>query len=540
MKPILSVLFFIVSVPVFLFAQPPSVKWQKVYGGSGADGVSIAIRTASGGYLLGGNSESNMSGDKTQNSAGSNDYWIVLTDAAGNKLWDKTLGSSGQDNLTGLAETPGGFIISGFSDGGISGDKTQLNKDTSATVYKDDLWIIKVDKSGNKLWDKTYGGRLSDGGGQLLQLPDGSFIVAATSNSGIGGDKTTPNKSIANPFLEDYWIFKIDSNGNKLLDITIGGDSMDRLVGIKKTLDNGYIIYGHSNSAIGADKSSGNWGQFDYWIVKTDLNFVKQWDKTYGGVFDESLSDVLITSDSGYVLIGNSASTISGDKTIANKSAGNNYNYWILKLDKNGSIKWQKVLGGSVAEYANGGIVVKDDGVIISGYSYSGVSGDKTVPPYGTSTGTADGWLVKLDKAGNKLWDYAVGGNKSDYLNSILSLTDSSITLAATSASDISGNKSLAAKGGTDFWLVNMGVPTYIKDLYAAAATKLAYTYAEDGRVYLVLYSAGAARYKLYDNLGRIVDDGSVEGRKQFVQPSGMYYLLIEQADKQQVLKIAF
>ena len=102
--------------------------------------------------LLAGYSESNASGEKSANSKGSYDYWIIKIDANGNKLWDKTIGGGKNDYLRAITKTDdGAFLLTGYSDSNGTGDKTQPSQGGT------DYWVVKIDANGNKLWDKTFG-----------------------------------------------------------------------------------------------------------------------------------------------------------------------------------------------------------------------------------------------------------------------------------------------------------------------------------------------------------------------------------------------
>ncbi|MBK8415239.1 MAG: hypothetical protein IPL22_12570 [Bacteroidetes bacterium] len=119
------------------------------------------VRTSDGGYLLGGQTFSGLSGDKTEPNwdptLASNDYWIVKTDASGNKQWDKRFGGTSFDILNSVNQTPdGGYLLAGSSFSGISGDKTQVNQGAW------DYWLVKTNASGVKQWDRRFGGLEDD------------------------------------------------------------------------------------------------------------------------------------------------------------------------------------------------------------------------------------------------------------------------------------------------------------------------------------------------------------------------------------------
>jgi hypothetical protein len=127
-------------VPYYATAQTaPMKQWDKTFGGSTWDQLRSAEQTSDGGYILGGESSSLLSGDKTQASQGLDDYWVVKVDANGSKQWDKTFGGSSGDALNSLQQTrDGGFMLAGHSTSSLSGDKTQLGQGGY------DYWLVKL------------------------------------------------------------------------------------------------------------------------------------------------------------------------------------------------------------------------------------------------------------------------------------------------------------------------------------------------------------------------------------------------------------
>jgi hypothetical protein len=137
------------------FAQ--EIEWQNTIGGSLTDHLSSIQQTSDGGFILGGQSTSDISGDKTENSLGGIDYWIVKTDAVGNIQWQNTIGGNLDDALRSVQQTTdGGYIIGGTSNSNISGDKTENSNGD------DDYWIVKTDSIGNIQWQNTIGGSNDD------------------------------------------------------------------------------------------------------------------------------------------------------------------------------------------------------------------------------------------------------------------------------------------------------------------------------------------------------------------------------------------
>jgi hypothetical protein len=303
-------------------------QWVRTIGGNDDDVLYSLQQTNDGGYILGGWSQSNKGFDKSENSKGGDDYWIVKLDAAGNRQWDKTLGGSGGDSFRHLQQTgDGGFILVGLSDSDAGFDKSENKKGET------DGWIVKLDASGNKVWDKTFGGSNSDVFWSVQQTMDSGYIVGGFSNSNASGDKSENAKNI--PWI-DYWIVKLDASGTKEWDKTIGGNYDDFLRAIQQTTDGGYIVGGHSTSDSGFDKSENRRGLIwysDYWVVKLDTSGNKQWDKTFGGNADDEMNFVQQTNDRSYILGGSSESSSGIDKSERSKGEAD---YWIIKLSSDG------------------------------------------------------------------------------------------------------------------------------------------------------------------------------------------------------------
>ena len=340
-------------------------QWDLSYGGRYHDRLITMQKTADGGYILGGYSVSPVSADKTQPSHGDNDYWVVKVDANGTKQWDKTFGTRSDDLLSSLQQTrDGGYILAGASDSNIDGDKTQPSQGST------DYWIIKLDANGDKEWDKTFGGVLWDNSPYVQQTADGSYILGGTSGSSVSGDKTQPARGFSN-----YWVIKLDATGSKQWDKTYGGNNNDKLKSLLLTRDGGYLLAGDSDSGIRGDKTQASRGKIDYWVVKVDANGAKEWDKTVGGNNDDKLNSVQQTVDGGYILAGDSDSGIGGDKIQASQGGTD---YWVVKLDATGRKQWDGTYGGSKDEVWANVRQTQDESYILTGSSISGISGDKT------------------------------------------------------------------------------------------------------------------------------------------------------------------
>jgi hypothetical protein len=304
-----------------------SIEWQNTIGGGKYDYLVSLCQTTDGGYILGGASTSGISGDKTEarmGPIGTYDYWVVKLNGSGAIEWQNTIGGSSNDWMRSIKQTSdGGYILGGYSDSGISGDKTEA---LIGATYYGDYWIVKINSSGAIEWQNTIGGSDDDLLFTLQQTIDGGYILGGYSLSGISGDKTETSWG-----GNDYWVVKLNSSGTIEWQNTIGGSEDDLLSTLQQTIDEGYILGGYSLSGISGDKTESSLGSEDYWVLKLNSSGVIEWQNTIGGNSNDLMYFSLEqTTDGGYILGGESSSGISGDKTEASQGS---LDYWVVKLE---------------------------------------------------------------------------------------------------------------------------------------------------------------------------------------------------------------
>jgi hypothetical protein len=352
--------------------------FNKTFGGINYDCANAVQQTSDGGYIL--------AGETYPYWVGIGDAWLVKTDANGNRLWNKTFGGNSSDGANSVQQTSdGGYILAAYT--------------VSYGAGSGDAWLIKTDEDGNKLWDKTFGGSYTDFAYAVQQTSDGGYILTGMTGSYAAG-------SVA-------WLIKTDSEGNTC-DFSDNGNCYENESKWAKTFGEGYgdCTYAVQQTSDGGYILTGMTGSYgdeygDAWLIKTDPNGNKLWDKTYGGSSADGANSVQQTSDGGYILAGATYSFGAGDDDA-----------WLIKTDASGNELWEKIFGGSNIDEACDVQQTSDGGYILAGMTLS----------YGT--GQDDAWLIKTDEDGNKLWDKIFGGRYYDSAKAVQQTGDSGYILA--------------------------------------------------------------------------------------------------------------
>ena len=426
------------------FAQPMYKHWDNSIAGTAVDGPVDIKELPDGGFIMLAYSNSNIGLDKSEDNRDvfqtTSDYWLIRLDSAGHKIWDKTYGGTDNDHPTSLLILPDhGYLLCGYSRSPAGADKT----DTLRGNY--DYWVVRTDSNGVKIWDKAYGGPGLDQLQRACFTTDGYIMLAGTTLSGPGGDKTSPMITAG---YFDFWVVKINLSGNLILEKTLGGTGSDNCYSITATDNGGALMAGFSESPVGFSKSQPQIGLYDYWVVKIDSICRREWDKTFGGLQNDYGYLVEYTTDKGYLIAGESSSTAGFDKTDSAKGFSD---FWVLKLNAAGVKQWDKSYGGTDFEEIYSLQKTSDHGYLIGGDSYSPISYDKTE----TNLGAEQLWMVKTDSMGSKTWDKTFFTKGHDEQGYVLETKDQCYVGTIFTLADTGGYKSSFNNGG-DCWLAKL------------------------------------------------------------------------------------
>lgn len=397
----------------------PKVEKQLSIGGTKSDAGKKLIKTSDGGYILVGNTQSpDVEGFK-----GESDILVVKLNKDLEVEWKKVLGGTGWDEGTDVFEYDEGYIVVGYT---LSSEiDNQKNKGGW------DYLVVKLDKQGNVIWAKLFGGTGNDIAQKGLATSDGNFLVVGTTNS-VNGDTG------GNIGTWDTWILKINKDGEMLASKTFGGLDRDKGVDIIEVED-GYIVANVTYSLEG--NIPYNHGSSDIWLFKVtkDLKEITL-NKAYGGSDQDEVAKILKTKDGNLLIVGYTTS-VDGD---VQKNAGY-WDVWVVKVDMLGNIIWQKTYGGSEEDIAYNVAEFPDGGFAIVGH---------TLSKFDDYKGGVDILVLDIDNDGNLRWSKTYGGTLADYSYSVYVEEDKSIVVLGTTFSK--NNDITTNLGGSDILILKI------------------------------------------------------------------------------------
>ncbi|MEO0181620.1 MAG: hypothetical protein ABIM74_06075 [candidate division WOR-3 bacterium] len=297
-------------------------------------------------------------------------FSVFITINISQTLFAKAYGEEGVERLHSICQTQdGGYILSGRSNSFSSGD--------------DDVFILKIDKVGNLIWARTYGGPDADIGNIGTLTEDGGYLLLGETRSFGQGEN-------------DVLILKVNQNGDVEWAETFGSPGYDAGISVIQAHDGGYVITGYTGFGAGA---------VDLLALKIGPDGAFHWARSFGGPgFD--LGVLIIRTEDGYA--------ISGSEWGSGLLGG--WNAYVLRLDVAGNPLWARLYGSGSDEQAQGIAQAPDGGFVFAGYT--------------SVLGPQDYLVMKLSPAGDPMWAKAFGGESDDQAYPIIRASDGGFVVA--------------------------------------------------------------------------------------------------------------
>lgn len=462
------------TLSVFISISAQEVKWQKDISSSTQDFLSGMTTTIDRQILVFGSSINQKSTPTSTATPATNkgyDYHVLKLDQQGNKLWDKYFGGTRHDYLvSAIATQEGGFLLAGTSFSNQSADKTDNNTGGS------DVWLVRLNENGEELWQQTLGTKSNDEASSVVQSYDQGFFVAGniSSNKLLFGSK-------------DVFISKMDKDGKLIHTSIMGGKGLEEVQEILPARDGGAVVLiystsgkteppitgsgnsgastsgsapagqvnpdkGHENTGINIltyspdskkpvavqfhAKSEGSFGAGDYWIVKLDKDANVEWQKNYGGSADDRPKSIALT-DKGYLIAGESRSNSSGSKQENTKEGTD---LWLISIDELGNEIWQKSYSFGNRDVAMSLDVIRRTDKNNFSHDNGFLIGGYTQAEERIQTDDEKFWILYIDIDGKEEWRKHVEGKsnkKEERLVSAKLQRDGTYLLAGTSAEQL-------------------------------------------------------------------------------------------------------
>lgn len=356
--------------------------FNNTYGGEMSEFPSSAVETNDGGYIIVGATNTYGAGDY--------DIWVIKIDKTGNIMWNKTYGSQAYESSHYVIKADTNQYL-------ITGRKRTTAGDM-------DLLLLLIDDEGDQLWNKSYGGPGDEWMWEIEKTQGGDFVLGGRTNSyGAGGN--------------DYWLMKIDAEGDVQWNKTLGGEADDRARSLEMAEDGGFLLNGWS--------SSYSKGMIDFWLIKTDNYGDPMWNKSYGTSEGDRGIALTKSLDGGYLLGGNT-----------NKKTMGATDFLLIKTNAQGTQLWNRTYGGEGEETIHYLLTNTDDQIIMFGYTESFGAGDR------------DLYLIIANNSGTVLWNNTYGGPMSE---------GSSLCIQTNEGGYLIGGETTSyGNGESDFYIIKL------------------------------------------------------------------------------------
>jgi hypothetical protein len=365
--------------------------WHKMLGGTENDFCEAVVPMADGGVVCAGYSYSTI--DPLVNH-GSSDAYVARLDDSGNITWHDMYGGSASELIRGMCATDdGGVVISGKSASG----------DIPGTTYAgcDDAYAVRLNSSGGAVWQKLYGGSQNEFALAVCRTQDNRYLFSGiTTSTDVPGCTDYP--------MDDGYVLLLDGSGNLSWQKQLGGDSNEEFMAACATGTSSLYVAGYSGSH--DIPGCSNNGSVDCWVAKLDADGNVLWQRMFGGGNPDYCYAMCPASDGGVILAGESVSTIPGSDT--------NATIYVAHVDGSGGLVWQKKMGIDDNDICYGICQCPDGGYLLAA---------KTNFPFfpgGWTHGDTDLYLVKINAAGELVWERAYGGSGPDVARDVAVATD--------------------------------------------------------------------------------------------------------------------
>ncbi|MFH1654017.1 MAG: SBBP repeat-containing protein [Pseudomonadota bacterium] len=377
------------------------------------------------------------------------------------KIWTKQVGSISDDRANSVAiDKSGNIYVTGYTEGSLNGNSNAGSKD---------IFLIKYDSSGNKIWTRQIGSSSIDEAKSVATDKDGNIYITGYTQGGL--DNNTNSGAF------DIFLAKYDPSGNKLWVKQIGSEDSDVAFGISIDSSGNIYITGYTMGNLVGNQSTGSYNIF---LIKHDSSGKNIWTRQFGSMSDDTSNNVALDGNGNIYLAGSTRGDLDGNKNMGISDI------FLTKRDFYGNRLWTKMLGSSYTDYGESLAIGKSGNIYVTGFAGDDL-GEKTY------MGDGDIFLAKYDPSGNRLWTRMLGSTAGDIAYGITLDQNENIYLTGKTSGNLDGNKNTGNEdiflvkydpSGKKFWTKQIGS----KDSDIASSVAID----KSGNIYLSGYTNGA------------------------------------------------
>jgi Secretion system C-terminal sorting domain len=345
--------------------------WERCYASNKTTWGERIFHDGRGGYVIISTTEADTG--VVQGNHGQQDIWLLHIDSVGNVLDSRMYGGPGFDEMQDVVQTKDGGYLIGATSNAAGGDVPGHY----GSGFSVDAWAIKLDSNFNIVINWWWGGSGADGVGSIVEYPDGSIAIAASSNS-------DDHDVTSNYYWVDTWLIKLDKDGKRMWQKNLGGyGEYDLPYDMLITPDSGLMIVGERSGQCPFDSLLNTYSGS---IIKVDKNGTKAWERCYGGSSEDAFESIIYVPEQGIYLLG--GFTDSDDHDVKNYYGS--IDIWLVAINDKGDLLWEKTFGGSGYDKFSRVIKDIDNHYIMIGFSTSN-NYDLTGLPQGNK-----GWMFEV------------------------------------------------------------------------------------------------------------------------------------------------
>jgi gliding motility-associated-like protein/uncharacterized delta-60 repeat protein len=476
-KSLLQFAFYsaVLFTPFFTIGQTPALDWVQQFGSAGNELIQGMVRDASGNIYLSGGFTGTIDFDpgpgvSNMTSAGQRDIFVVKMDAVGNFVWAFRTGGTDSESASALSvDGSGNVYVAGSYAFAFDFDPGAGVVNLGA-VNSDDIFIVKLDASGNFSWAKKVGGSSTDLVGDIAISSSGDIWLTGGFRSTVDFDPGTGISNLTAAALYDIYILRLDQDGNFLSVGHVSGSGSEIALSIDIDPTGNLLLTGNFQVTVDFDPGPGVFtmapfgGNDNTFILKLNSFGGFLWAKQPGGSGGSSGSSITADADGNIYATGNFQGTLDFDPNsgVVNMTSAGDRDIFVVKLDPSGQLVWARRMGGTLADNGNSIDVDGSNNVYVLGNFFGTADFDPGAGTYALSpVGQDDFFMVKLDPSSNLIFASGIGGTGRDYTNNSVVTPTGDIYIAGIFSNVVDfdpgvGITNLTTAGGDDIFFTKI------------------------------------------------------------------------------------